>query len=280
MKWTKWTRSRDRVRFTKGRPMGDIDAIFKAYDVRGITPTEIDGELSRRIGAAFARFVADTERAASIVVGHDMRPTGPEYALEFAEGAMSQGVDVVDIGLVSTDMMYFASGALDLPGAVFTASHNPAEYNGIKMCRRAAAPLGGDTGLGEIKELARTGVAPAFDQGEHDPTRHARFVCRPRRFVRRHRRSDSSEGCGRHGERHGRPRRAGRVRTAAVRTRPHVRRVGRDLSESPADPLQEANLVDLKQRVRELGADIGLAFDGDADRVFSSMRTQMGCRVR
>lgn len=248
--------------------MGDIDAIFKAYDVRGITPTEIDGELSRRIGAAFARFVADEEDATSIVVGHDMRPTGPEYALEFAEGAMSQGVDVVDIGLVSTDMMYFASGALDLPGAVFTASHNPAEYNGIKMCRRAAAPLGGDTGLGEIKELARTGVAPASTKG--NITRREMLglfadhvlsfvdvdALTPLKVV-----ADTANGMG------------GLVVPAVFERLPFeldlmYGELDGSFPNHPADPLQEANLVDLKQRVRQVGADIGLAFDGDADRVF------------
>jgi phosphomannomutase len=248
--------------------MGDIDAIFKAYDVRGITPTEIDGELSRRIGAAFAHFVADNEGATSIVVGHDMRPTGPEYALEFAAGAMSQGVDVVDIGLVSTDMMYFASGALDLPGAVFTASHNPAEYNGIKMCRRAAAPLGGDTGLGEIKELARTGVAPVSTKG--NKTRRdmlgsfadhvVSFVdidaLTPLKVV-----ADTANGMG------------GLVVPAVFERLPFeldlmYGELDGTFPNHPADPLLEANLVDLKQRVRDLGADIGLAFDGDADRVF------------
>ncbi len=248
--------------------MGDIDAIFKAYDVRGLAPEEIDAELSRNIGAAFARFVLETESAETIVVGHDMRPTGPEYAAAFSDGAMSQGVDVVDVGLMSTDMLYFASGSMDVPGAVFTASHNPAEYNGIKMCLRAAAPLGADSGLLDVKEMARTLLAPSGRPGRRTEqsilegfTDHVlSFVdvgdLRPLKVV-----ADTANGMG------------GLVVPAVFEMLPFDLEVMYEeldgtFPNHPADPLQEANLVDLKARVLEVGADIGLAFDGDADRVF------------
>lgn len=248
--------------------MGNIDAAFKAYDVRGLAPEELDAELSRNIGAAFARLVSDTEGAEAIVVGHDMRPTGPEYAAAFAEGAMGQGIDVVDVGLISTDMLYFASGSMDMPGAVFTASHNPAEYNGIKMCLRAAAPLGSDSGLLEVKEMARAALPQRGPAG----TRTERSILdgfaahvlsfidvenlRPLKVV-----SDTANGMG------------GLVVPAVFDSLPFdleimYEELDGTFPNHPADPLQEANLVDLKQRVLEVGADIGLAFDGDADRVF------------
>src|SRR5829696_2417993 len=137
--------------------MADIDAIFKAYDVRGLSPEQIDPAVAGAIGAAFARFVLDGADGAAperVVVARDMRPTGIDLAAAFAEGVQRQGLDVVDLGLASTDLMYFASGHLDAPGAMFTASHNPAQYNGIKMCLAGAAPVGQDTGLAAIKEMA------------------------------------------------------------------------------------------------------------------------------
>ncbi len=248
--------------------MGDIDAAFKAYDVRGLAPEELDAELSRNIGAAFARFVSDTEGAEEIVVGHDMRPTGPDYAAAFSAGAMSQGVDVVDVGLMSTDMLYFASGSMDIPGAVFTASHNPAEYNGIKMCLRAAAPLGADSGLLEVKEMARTALPPRGGVGrrreqsilEGFAAHVLSFVdvgaLRPLKVV-----ADTANGMG------------GLVVPAVFDSLPFdleimYEELDGTFPNHPADPLQEENLVDLKARVLQVGADIGLAFDGDADRVF------------
>ena len=248
--------------------MGNIDAIFKAYDVRGLAPSELDAELSGSIGAAFARFVADNDGATSIVVGHDMRPTGPEFAAEFAAGAMSQGVDVIDIGLASTDMMYFASGTLDVPGAVFTASHNPAGYNGIKMCLKGAAPLAGDTGLAVIKEMSRTRLDPVESSGslrsEEMVEAFAQHVLSfididsltPLKIV-----ADTANGMG------------GLVVPAVFAHLPFELEIMYEeldgtFPNHPADPLNEANLADLKQRVLEVGADVGLAFDGDADRVF------------
>jgi len=147
-----------------------LDQIFKAYDVRGLYPEQIDAPTCRRIGAAFARFVADTEGAARVVVARDMRPSGPELVAAFTDGVLEQGLDVVDIGLVSTDLLYFAAGTLDAPGAVFTASHNPAQYNGIKLCRAGARPIGADTGLEAIKAASAAPLPPAARRGSRSET--------------------------------------------------------------------------------------------------------------
>lgn len=248
--------------------MADIDAIFKAYDVRGLAEDQIDAELCRNIGGAFASFVAEHDSATRIVLGHDMRPTGPTYARAFAEGVCSQGLDVVEIGLISTDMLYYASGSMGIPGAVFTASHNPAEYNGIKMCRAGAAPLGGDSGLDDIKEMSRSPLPPTETSGsitnEDVLGRFADHVMsfvdlsslKPLKVV-----ADTANGMG------------GLVVPAIFERLPFDLEVMYEeldgtFPNHPADPIQEANQADLKKRVLEVGADIGLAFDGDADRVF------------
>ena len=135
--------------------LNPLDAIVKAYDIRGTYPDQINPDVCRALGVGLGSFLAEAEpETTSVVIGRDMRPSGPELVGAFAEGVLSCGLDVVDIGLCSTDMLYFASGSLDMPGVVFTASHNPAQYNGIKMCRRGAAPIGEDTGLATIKAVA------------------------------------------------------------------------------------------------------------------------------
>src|SRR5881275_748284 len=139
--------------------MHQLYTIFKAYDIRGTYPDQIDADVVRRIGAAFARFAG----APTILMARDMRPSGVELCAAFADGATSQGVDVVDLGLASTDLIYYASGKLDAPGAMFTASHNPAGYNGIKLTLAGASPVGEDTGLAEIKAATATGL-PAGDR--------------------------------------------------------------------------------------------------------------------
>ena len=142
--------------------MPDLDAIFKAYDIRGTTPDQLDPEIARAIGGAFARFAqAQVGGCTRILIARDMRLSGVELADAFASGVQAQGIDVVELGLASTDLLYFAAGKLDAPGAMFTASHNPARYNGIKLCLAGAKPIGEDTGLGEIKAMAAEGVAPA-----------------------------------------------------------------------------------------------------------------------
>ena len=245
----------------------DYDTIFKAYDVRGTVGEQIDTDGARAIGGAFARFVASSG-ATSVLVGRDMRPEGEEFAAAFGEGAMDHGIDVVDVGLCATDMLYYASGSLNLPGAVFTASHNPAGYNGIKMCGAGAAPIGADSGLEAIKAMAIAGPDPAATQGIRtsrdllsDYVAHVRsFVdvgsLAPLLVV-----ADTANGMG------------GLVVPAVFEGLPLVLdhlypKLDGTFPNHPADPLQPENLRDLQDRVVAVGADIGLAFDGDADRVF------------
>jgi phosphomannomutase len=245
--------------------MADIDAVFKAYDIRGTVPDQLDAPLARAIGGAFAKFAA----ADRILVARDMRPSGVELAGAFAEGVQAQGVDVVDLGLASTDLMYFAAGSLDAPGAMFTASHNPAEYNGIKLCLSGARPVGEDTGLVEIKALAAAGVPPAPTEAGTLSTQNLldayaahvhSFVdiskLRPLKVV-----ADTANGMG------------GLVAPAVFKGLPFdvdilFGELDGTFPNHPADPIQPENQRDLQARVLELGADVGLAFDGDADRVF------------
>ncbi len=247
--------------------MTDFDAIFKAYDVRGTVPDQFTADGARAIGGAFARFIAATG-ATSMVVGHDMRPEGEEFSQAFGDGAMAHGVDVIDVGLCATDMMYYASGVLEMPGAVFTASHNPAGYNGIKMCLAKAAPIGKDTGLDAIKDMAKGGPDPSGSTGSRRTedmlpgyVDHVRsFVdlsaLKPLKVV-----ADTANGMG------------GLVVPAVFDGLPfeldHMYpELDGTFPNHPADPIQPENQRDLMARVLDTGADIGLAFDGDADRVF------------
>lgn len=247
--------------------MADLGSIFKAYDVRGVIPDTFDADIARAIGAAFAHVVGGP----AVVVAHDMRPSSPELATAFGEGVTSQGVDVVFTGLGSTDLLYYGSGQLDLPGAMFTASHNPAEYNGIKMCRAGAAPISAETGLDEIRRLAEKGV-PAHDGPEGSVTEkdllpgYAAYLrdlvdlsgIRPLTVA-----VDAGNGMG------------GHTVPAVLRDGglpleilPLFFELDGTFPNHPANPLDPDNLVDLQAKVRESGADIGLAFDGDADRCF------------
>ncbi|HET9443556.1 MAG TPA: phosphomannomutase/phosphoglucomutase, partial [Acidimicrobiales bacterium] len=257
--------------------MASLDQIFKAYDIRGLVPDQFDASLARAIGAAFARFAVidhpDGRGSGRVLVARDMRPSGVDLTRAFIDGVTSQGVDVVDLGLTSTDLLYFAAGALDAPGAVFTASHNPAQYNGIKFCLAGARPVGQDTGLAEIKRLAGEdvegeGLARAPEPGsvqeqqlieayaDHVVGFVDQSVLRPLKVV-----ADTANGMG------------------GLVVPPVFERLPFDLEvlfpeldgtfpNHPADPIQAENLRDLQARVRETGADVGLAFDGDADRVF------------
>jgi phosphomannomutase len=252
--------------------MADLDAIFKAYDVRGVVPDQLDSVLCERIGAAFARFVLDAgldPKPTKILVARDMRPSGVELASAFAEGAQRQGLGVIDLGLASTDLVYFAAGRLGAAGAMFTASHNPAQYNGIKMCLPGARPIGEDTGLGEIKRLVEAGVSPApttpgaleprdllGEFAEHVRSFVDRSVLRPLKVV-----ADTANRMG------------GLVVPRVFETLPFDLEIlypelDGTFPNHPADPIQLENLRDLQARVRAVGADVGLAFDGDADRVF------------
>lgn len=248
--------------------MADLDAIFKAYDIRGLVPEQLDAEASRAIGAGYARYLADADGTTQVVIARDMRPTGEEYSEAFADGVMSQGVDVIMIGLGSTDMMYFASGSLGIPGAVFTASHNPAEYNGIKMSRAHAAPIGADTGLADIKEMAANGLPDADTRGTRSEMEMLdAFADHVRSFVDTSKLAglkviaDTANGMG------------GLVAPAVfskidVDIEIMYPELDGTFPNHEANPIQPENLVDLIARVLETGADVGLAFDGDADRVF------------
>jgi phosphomannomutase len=249
-------------------PLTPLQAIFKAYDIRGLIDGQITPEITKAIGAAYATFVATP----TVVVARDMRESGVELAAAFAAGVNSVGVDVIDIGLASTDLMYFASGRLDIPGAMFTASHNPAAYNGIKMCLAGAKPIGEDTGLFAIRDLAQefldgtrpygtaTGAIRSMELLNEFADHALNFVdwqnIRGLTIV-----ADTANGMG------------GLV-VPAVLGQLDVKldilfgELDGSFPNHPADPIQPENLRDLQKRVVATRADIGLAFDGDADRVF------------
>ena len=194
----------------------DLDAIFKAYDIRGIAPDQLDPAVAEALGAAFARFAVDQVGGArKLLVARDMRPSGVELVAAFTAGVQAQGLDVVDLGLASTDLLYFAAGKLDAPGAMFTASHNPAQYNGLKLCLAGARPVGEDTGLAAIKALAAQHLAgdlPPADgvPGGREPLDLLHELRGPRAVLRRPREAPPAQGRGRHRQRDGRPRRARR----------------------------------------------------------------------
>ena len=243
----------------------DLDRIFKAYDVRGVVPDDLDADLARRIGAAFATWSG----ASAILLGRDCRLSSPELAAAISAGAASRGVDVVDLGLASTDLLYFASGSQDLPGVMLTASHNPKQYNGLKFCMPGAKPVGEETGLRDIRALVEADdVAPAAKPGRVEPrdllgayVEHVlSFVdvqaMRPLKVV-----ADTANGMG------------GLVVPPVMARLPvTLHHLFADLDGTfpnhPADPIDPENQRDLKAAVLEHGADVGLAFDGDADRVF------------
>jgi phosphomannomutase len=246
----------------------DLSEVVKAYDVRGLVPEQLDAEVAHALGAAFVRVVDAPD---GIVVGHDMRPSSPELVAAFAEGVTAHGLDVVNIGLASTDMLYFASGALDVPGAMFTASHNPAKYNGIKLCRAGASPIGADTGLATIREAVEQGVpapaagtTPGAAEERNMVADYAAYLrglvdlsaSRPLRVV-----VDAGNGMAGYTV----PEVLGGLPLDIV---PMYFELDGTFPNHEANPLDPANLVDLQKAVVAEGADIGLAFDGDADRCF------------
>ncbi len=250
--------------------MSDLSSIVKAYDVRGLVPEEWDEDVARRLGAAFAELMRSESGAGVIVTAYDMRDSSVPLSRAFAEGALSRGVDVIEAGLGSTDLLYFAAGSLDVPGAMFTASHNPAQYNGIKLCRAGAAPVGQESGLATIRDWAerdayeripdRTGEVTQRDLLAGYAT-HLRSLVdlsgiRSLKVV-----VDAGNGMGGH--------------TVPVvldglplDVVPLYFELDGTFPNHEANPLDPANLVDLQAAVVREGADIGLAFDGDADRVF------------
>jgi phosphomannomutase len=261
------------------RIVRDLTSIIKAYDVRGVVPDQLDAELVHELGVAFVEVLGATTATGgpgAIVVGHDMRPSGPELVDAFTRGLTEAGCDVIQIGLCSTDQLYFASGRLGLPGAMFTASHNPAKYNGIKMCRAGAAPVGEETGLAEIRTLVSAGEQRGRSKTvgtvrtQDMLADYAGFLrslvdvsqIRPLRVV-----VDAGNGM------------AGYTAPAVLGTAaglpplpltmmPMYFELDGTFPNHEANPIDPANLVDLQERVVGVGADLGLAFDGDADRCF------------
>jgi len=256
-----------------------LDKIIKAYDIRGLVDEEINPDFTFALGIAFAKFVEREREPATIVIGEDMRPSSPELATAFSDGITSQGLDVIRIGLASTDQLYFASGNLNLPGAMFTASHNPAQYNGIKLCKSGARPIGQESGLLWIKDQIHLGMTEGFPiphrslgkessqdllphyvdflfslfpQGSFDTL----FVGRPIRIA-----IDAGNGMGGHTA----P--AVMAKINAVVDGIYFELDG-TFPNHEANPIEAKNLVDLQKLVRTKQADIGLAFDGDADRCF------------
>ena len=250
--------------------MPDLNAIVKAYDIRGIVPEQLDASAAYAFGVAFAKFT----NASAIVVAHDMRPSGPELVDAFQRGALAHGVDVTNVGLASSDLLYYASGKFNMPGAMFTASHNPAQYNGIKCCLAGARSIGIDNGL---REMLVTATA-VLDGKEPTPSAKAgtlshinllsefvdhvvKFIqadtLRPLKIV-----ADTANGMG------GLVVPAVFERLSAFELEVMYGELDGTFPNHPADPLQPANQRDLQARVLAGGFDVGLAFDGDADRVF------------
>ena len=245
--------------------MNDFAKIFKAYDIRGVVPDELDEEVAESVGAAFARLTG----ARAIVIVHDMRTSSGPLADAFARGVTGQGADVVAAGLGSTDMLYYASGSLDLPGAMITASHNPPKYNGIKLCREGAKPVGQDTGLRELREMVARGVpAGPGKRGEITEkdllTGYAAYLkqlvdlsgIRPLTVV-----VDAGNGMAGHTV-------PTVFRGLPIELVPLYFELDGTFPNHEANPIDPENLRDLQRAVTEHGADIGLAFDGDADRCF------------
>ena len=248
-----------------------LEKIIKAYDIRGLVKDEITPDFSFSLGVAFAKFLEHEREPATIVVGEDMRPSSPLLADAFTDGATSQGMDVVRLGLTSTDMLYFASGKLNLPGVMFTASHNPAKYNGMKLCKSGARPIGQDSGLAKIRELIQEGVPisnrPVGSVRKQDLLKEyvdyllASFP--KNAFKKRKLKVVIDAGNGMAG-----------FTAPAVMARLNVELIPMyfeldgNFPNHEANPIDSANLKDLQKRVKKERADIGLAFDGDADRCF------------
>jgi len=244
-------------------------SIFKAYDIRGLVDKELTPDFAFVTGVAVARFLEQEREPGTVVIGEDMRPSSPTLATAFAAGVTSQGLDVIRIGLASTDMLYFASGKLNLPGAMFTASHNPAEYNGIKLCLSGARPIGKESGLVTIENYVRDGAPMAMRNVGVEKTQNMleEYVdhllslvdlsaIRPLKIV-----IDAGNGMG------------GYTAPAVFqRLNAEVIEMYFELDGTfpnhEANPIEPANLVDLQKAVKKHKADIGLAFDGDADRCF------------
>ncbi len=244
--------------------VGDLDRIFKAYDVRGVVPDDLDEDIARRIGAAFAEWSGGP----NVVIGRDCRLSSPDLAAALTDGITSRGIGVIDVGLASTDLLYFASGSLDLPAIMLTASHNPKQYNGLKFCLAGAKPVGEESGLLDVRALTEQDLPPAGEPGtvEHRDLLPA-YVEHVLTFLDASRMRpltvaiDTANGMG------------GLVAPAVFERLPfklhHLfPELDGTFPNHPADPIDPENQRDLRAAVLQHEADIGLAFDGDADRVF------------
>lgn len=247
----------------------EIADIFKAYDIRGLVDSEITPDFTFATGVAFARFLQQEREPATIVIGEDMRPSSPALADAFSAGVTSLGMDVIRIGLASTDMLYFASGKLGLPGAMFTASHNPAQYNGIKLCLSSARPIGKESGLLTIENFVRQGspldirsigVETKRDMLEEYVDHLLSLVnldaIRPLKIV-----VDAGNGMAGHTA----PAIFARLNCELI---PMYFELDGTFPNHEANPIDAKNIRDLQKAVLKHGADLGLAFDGDADRCF------------
>ena len=250
----------------------ELDKVIKAYDIRGLVDEQITPEFTFVLGTAFARFLMEEREPATVVIGEDMRPSSDELATAFADGLNSQGIDAIRIGLASTDMLYFAAGSLNLPGAMFTASHNPAAYNGIKLAKSGARPIGAESGLLRIKEHMINGIA--MSAGPIGVTTHRELLGDYVNFLLGLFKADEfstgrrlkvvvDAGNGMAG--FTAPAILARLNVDVV---PLYFELDGNFPNHEANPIDPKNLVDLVKRVKEENADIGLAFDGDADRCF------------
>jgi phosphomannomutase len=258
--------------------MRDLSGLIKAYDIRGVVPEQWGPELAREVGIAFVevlRIRTSSGGPGQVVVGHDMRPTGPDLVAAFISGVTSAGVDIINIGLCSTDGLYFASGRLDIPGAMFTASHNPAEYNGIKLCRAGAAPVGQDSGLSEIRDLLESENLPTYS-GQPGSSSTKDMLAEYAQYLRelvplehsRHLKVVIDTGNGMGGFTVPAVLGEDLFPALPIEIFPMFFELDGTFPNHEANPIDPENLRDLQKRVLEVGADIGLAFDGDADRCF------------
>ena len=247
-----------------------LDSLIKAYDVRGLVDKQLTPDLAFAIGSAFATFLQEEREPSTIVVGEDMRPSSPKLAKAFSDGATSQGMDVIRIGLASTDMLYFASGKLNLPGAMFTASHNPASYNGIKLCKSQAKPIGQESGLLRIKDLIMTGVPitnrPVGKERSEDLLyEYVDFLLSLFELDKTKRKLKVVIDAGNGMAGYTAPAVMAKLNVEVI---PMYFELDGNFPNHEANPIDPANLVDLQKKVKVEKADIGLAFDGDADRCF------------
>jgi phosphomannomutase len=248
-----------------------LNSIIKAYDVRGLVDSQVSPDFTFALGGAFAKFLQEEREPGCVVIGEDMRPSSPALASAFADGVTSQGLDVIRIGLASTDMLYFASGKLNMPGAMFTASHNPAAYNGIKLCKSAAQPIGQESGLLRIKDLLTTGipisnfsVGKSTEQNLLDDYVEFLLSLFPEiELAKRRLKVVIDAGNGMAG--YTAPAVMERLNVEVI---PMYFELDGNFPNHEANPIEPKNLVDLQKRVKKEGADLGLAFDGDADRCF------------